>query len=128
MKVTGSKIFVSFFSVRIVIFDFYLTHFPILYPLKTPENRSFSVVFRWYEIWTLGRNRLNKLNLFILPALEKWFFVFSQYFLSIWYQWTFKQLLVWFVSYKSFDVWHYCPIIKTMMKIMSGETCLHLLP
>ena len=34
----------------------FLANIPILYPLKTSENRKFSGVFRGYKIVTLGRN------------------------------------------------------------------------
>ena len=34
----------------------FLTNLPILYPLKTPENQRFSVVFRGYEMRALARN------------------------------------------------------------------------
>ena len=34
----------------------FLPNVPILHPLKTPENLSFSGVFRGYKIGTLARN------------------------------------------------------------------------
>ena len=33
-------------SVKLALFNPYLANVPILYPLKTPENQRFSVVFR----------------------------------------------------------------------------------
>ena len=37
----------------------FLLNVPILYPLKTPENQTFSGIFRGYEIEKLGKNGLN---------------------------------------------------------------------
>ena len=37
----------------------FLANIPILYSLKTPENQSFSGVFRGYKMGTLTENRLN---------------------------------------------------------------------
>ena len=38
----------------------FLANAPILYPLKTPENQSFSGVFRGYKMGILTRNGLRK--------------------------------------------------------------------
>ena len=43
---------------NIAHFNAFQANVPILYPLKTPENQRFSVVFRGYEIGTLTRNGL----------------------------------------------------------------------
>ena len=43
--------------VKVVIISF-LANIHILYPLKTPENRRFSGVFRGYKMVTLSRNGL----------------------------------------------------------------------
>ena len=42
----------------------FLANFPILYPLKTPENLWFSGVFREYKMGTLARNRLKRCSKF----------------------------------------------------------------
>ena len=34
--------------------------FPILYPLKTPENQRFPDIFRGYKLGTVARNELLK--------------------------------------------------------------------
>ena len=44
---------------RITEMNPYLTNVPILYPLKKPENQSFSGVFRGYKIETLIRHGLS---------------------------------------------------------------------
>ena len=40
----------------------FLANATLLYPLKTPENLSFSGVFRGYKMRTLARNGLIKLS------------------------------------------------------------------
>ena len=40
----------------------FLANVPILYPLKTPENLFFSGAFRGYQMGTLARNGLMKLE------------------------------------------------------------------
>ena len=47
-------------------FNTFPTNVPILYPLKTPENRRLSVVFRRYKIEILVRNVLMKQFLSLL--------------------------------------------------------------
>ena len=50
----------------------YLANVPILYPLKTPENQSFSDVFRGYKMETLAKNGLISvsMNYFFLKSFE----------------------------------------------------------
>ena len=53
----------------------FLANIPILYPLKTPENRWFSGVFKGYKIGTLATNGLKKpylINPFLLN-IRFWF-------------------------------------------------------
>ena len=42
----------------VTIFNPFLVNISILYPLKIPENQSFSGVFRVYKMETLARNEL----------------------------------------------------------------------
>ena len=43
------------------IYNSFLANVPILYPpLKTPENQTFSGVFRGYEVGILAKNWLNR--------------------------------------------------------------------
>ena len=42
------------------VFNPFQANFPILYPLKTPENIWFSSVFRGYKMGTLAGNGLNE--------------------------------------------------------------------
>ena len=44
---------------KIVLVNPFLANVPILYPLKTPENQRFSVVFKGYKMGTLAGNGLN---------------------------------------------------------------------
>ena len=48
---------------RLNLINPFLTNVPILYPLKTPENQRFSIVFRGYKMGTLARNGLIELFL-----------------------------------------------------------------
>ena len=48
----------SLINILPLAFNPLLVNFPILYPLKTPENQMFSGVFRGYKAGTLARNGL----------------------------------------------------------------------
>ena len=48
----------NFFGMRASVFNPFLANFPILYPLKTPENLCFSGVFRGYKMGTLAGDGL----------------------------------------------------------------------
>ena len=55
----------------------FLADVPILYPLKTPENQRFSVVFRGYKLGTLARYGLRKKIIRILTFKILFAFSFS---------------------------------------------------
>ena len=50
------------------IFKPFLAYFPILNPLKTPENQKFFCVFRVYEMGKLARNGLTVIVLLVSEA------------------------------------------------------------
>ena len=57
---------------RMLIFNLFLANFPILYPLKTPENLWFSGVFRGFKMGILARNGV---HVFISDSLESLHFL-----------------------------------------------------
>ena len=57
---------IAFYINRLYTINPFLANIPILYPLKTTENSTFSVVFRGYKMGTLARNRIILRNILIL--------------------------------------------------------------